>query len=113
MIVEAVVAIALGIISGSLVLLAFGLDSVIELLSASVLIWRLSVELRHGHVFSENAERIAGRIGVALLFSLTTYVVIAAAWNLWTQHHQRFSWPGLVVTLFGNSDDAVLGHAEA
>ena len=95
MVVEAVVAIGSGIASGSLVLLAFGLDSVIELISAAVLIWRLSVELRHGHLFSEGA----GRIGGALLFALTAYVVIAAGWNLWTQHHQTFSWPGFIVTL--------------
>jgi hypothetical protein len=51
MIIENVVAIGSGILSGSLVLLAFGLDSVIELISAGVLMWPLSVELRHGHVF--------------------------------------------------------------
>jgi len=48
---EAVVAIASGIAAGSLVLTAFGLDSVIELASAGVLIWRLSIELRHGQTF--------------------------------------------------------------
>jgi len=58
MVVEAVVAIASGVAAGSLVLLAFGLDSVIELASAGALIWRLSVELRHGGEFSEGAERI-------------------------------------------------------
>jgi Co/Zn/Cd efflux system component len=99
MVVEAVVAIGSGIVSGSLVLLAFGLDSIIELISAGVLMWRLSVELRHGHAFSENAERIAGRIGGALLFALATYVVVAAGWNLWTQHHGEFSAPGFIVTL--------------
>src|SRR5271169_5384994 len=83
MVIEAAVAIGSGIVSGSLVLLAFGLDSVIELISAGVLMWRLTVELRRGHVFSENAERIAGRVGGALLFALATYVVVAAGWNLW------------------------------
>jgi hypothetical protein len=37
MTVEAIVAIAAGVTAGSLVLLAFGLDSVIELVSAGVL----------------------------------------------------------------------------
>jgi divalent metal cation (Fe/Co/Zn/Cd) transporter len=59
MVVEAVVAIGSGIVAGSVVLLAFGLDSVIELISAGVLIWRLSVELQHGRTFSEDAERLA------------------------------------------------------
>jgi hypothetical protein len=81
--VEAVVAITAGVAAGSLVLTAFGLDSVIELASAGVLMWRLSVELRHGQVFSERAERTASRIGGALLFFLAAYVTAAAMWQLW------------------------------
>ena len=46
--IEAVVAIGSGVTAGSLVLTAFGLDSLIELGSAGVLIWRLTVELRGG-----------------------------------------------------------------
>ena len=52
-------------------LVAFGLDSVIELASAGVLMWRLFVELRHGQKFSEqrgahrqpHRRRIAVRLG--------------------------------------------------
>jgi len=61
--IEAVVALISGATAGSLVLIAFGLDSVVELISAGVLMWRLSVELRHGQAFSEDAERLASRIG--------------------------------------------------
>jgi divalent metal cation (Fe/Co/Zn/Cd) transporter len=99
MTVEAVVAIAAGVAAGSLVLLAFGLDSVIELASAGVLMWRLSVELRHGKAFSEAAERIASRIGGALLFLLAVYVTIAAVWHLWKGTGEEFSWPGFTVAL--------------
>ena len=53
---EAVVALVAGIGAGSLVLVAFGLDSVIELISAGVLMWRLSTELRHGQAFSEGCR---------------------------------------------------------
>jgi divalent metal cation (Fe/Co/Zn/Cd) transporter len=99
MVIEAIVATAAGVASGSLVLIAFGLDSVVELISAGVLMWRLSVELRDGHAFSESAERIASRIGGALLITLAAYVVIAAGWNLWTRHTEEFSLPGFIVTL--------------
>lgn len=99
MTVEAVVAIAAGITAGSLALLAFGIDSVIELASAGVLMWRLSIELRHGQTFSEHAERIASRIGGALLFLLAAYVTAAAAWHLWEGSGEEFSWPGLIVAL--------------
>ena len=82
MVVEAVVAVACGLAAGSLVLLAFGLDSGIELISAGVLIWRLSVELRRGQAFSERAERLADRIGGGLLLALAAYVVASAGWGL-------------------------------
>src|ERR1700733_13066708 len=99
MTVEAVGAIAAGVTAGSLVLIAFGLDSVIELASAGVLMWRLSVELRHGQKFSESAERIASRIGGALLFALAAYVTAAAVWQLWMGTGEEFSWPGFIVAL--------------
>jgi divalent metal cation (Fe/Co/Zn/Cd) transporter len=99
MTVEAVVAIAAGVTAGSLVLVAFGLDSVIELASAGVLMWRLSVELRHGQKFSERAERIASRLGGGLLFLLAVYVTAAAVWQLWRGIGEGFSWTGFVVAL--------------
>jgi len=99
MIIEGAVAIAAGIAAGSLTLMAFGIDSVIEPASAGVLIWRLTVELRHGQAFSEAAERAASKIGGCLLFALATYIVVAAAWSLWTRHGEMFSLPGLIVAL--------------
>src|SRR4029077_19747833 len=78
MVIEALVAIGSGVIAGSLTLTAFGLDSVIELVSAAVLIWRLTEELRRGEEFSKHAERIASRSGGALLFVLATYIVLGA-----------------------------------
>ena len=97
--IEAVVALASGWIAGSLTLTVFGIDSVIELVSAGVLVWRLTVELRHGKKFSEAIEQRASRIGGALLFALAATIVVAAGWRLWTGVGQEFSWPGLVVAL--------------
>jgi hypothetical protein len=70
MVIEAAVAIGSAVEANSLTLLAFGIDSLIELASAGVLVWRLTVELRHGQTVAENAERRAARIGGALLFAL-------------------------------------------
>jgi len=99
MTIEAAVALAAAWTAGSIVLAAFGLDSLIELASAGVLMWRLSVELRHGQHFSESAERTASRIGGALLFALAAYVTAAALWSLWSGRGEEFSWPGLIVAL--------------
>ena len=99
MVVEGVVALGAGLAAGSLTLMAFGFDSAIELASASVLIWRLNVELRHRQGFSERAERTASRIGAVLLFTLAAYIIAGAAWSLWTRHGEAFSLPGLIVAL--------------
>jgi divalent metal cation (Fe/Co/Zn/Cd) transporter len=97
MVIEAALTLWSGYIAHSVTLVAFGLDSVIELVSASVLIWRLTVELRHGQAFSEKAEQRASKIGGALLFALAIFVVISATWSLWTQRAQEFSMLGLMV----------------
>jgi divalent metal cation (Fe/Co/Zn/Cd) transporter len=99
MTIEAVVAIGSGVAAGSLTLMAFGIDSLIELASAAVLIWRLTVELRHGQAFAEKAEKTASRIGGALLFALAAYVVTVAGWKLWMQQGAEFSLPGLVISV--------------
>ena len=98
MVIEAAVSVGAGVIAGSVVLLAFGLDSVIELISAGILIWRLSIELRHGRAFSQSAERRASWIGGGLLFALAAYVVLSAGWGLWSRQGAEFSAAGLIVS---------------
>jgi len=99
MIVEGAVAIGAGVVAASLTLTAFGLDSLIELASACVLIWRLNVELRHGQAFSQDVERTASKIGGGLLFALAAYIVAGAIWSIWTRYGDAFSFPGLIVAL--------------
>ena len=99
MLIEAAVALWSGYVAHSITLIAFGLDSVIELISAGVLVWRLTVELRHGQAFSEEVEQRASKIGGALLFALAAYVVMSALWSLWTQRPEDFSMPGLLIAL--------------
>ena len=94
--VEATVALWAAWQAHSISLLAFGMDSVIEALSACVLLWRLSVELRSGQSFPETVEHRARKIAGALLFALAAYVVLSAAWGLWTREGQEFSTLGFV-----------------
>src|SRR3974377_1936424 len=67
MLIEAAVAIGSAVAAGSLALLAFGIDSLIELASAGVLVWRLTVELRQGQTFAERAGRNTSQTCGALL----------------------------------------------
>jgi divalent metal cation (Fe/Co/Zn/Cd) transporter len=98
MAVEAAVSIGAGILAGSLSLVAFGADSVIELASAVVLLWRLRVELQQGAEFSEAIEQRAGKIAGLLLFALAAYVIASAGYGLWRRQGQEFSTPGMIVT---------------
>jgi divalent metal cation (Fe/Co/Zn/Cd) transporter len=97
--VEAAVAVGSGVAAHSLSLIAFGVDSVIELLSAAVLVWRLSVEIKKGEAFSESAERLASKAGAVLLSALALYVVVSAGVSIWRGVGQSFSILGLAVTL--------------
>ena len=99
MLIEAAVAISAGVAARSLSLIAFGADSLIELVSAGVLLWRLNVELRHEAEFPESVERRASRISAALLFVLAAYVVVNAVYGLWRREGQEFSTTGLVLTI--------------
>jgi divalent metal cation (Fe/Co/Zn/Cd) transporter len=97
--IEALVAIVSGVSASSLTLVAFGVDSIIELISAILLLWRLNVELRQGDEFSERAERRAARIGGVLLLALSLFLLVGAGWSLWEGEGQEFSIPGLVVAV--------------
>ena len=99
MAVEAAVAIGSGISAQSLSLIAFGADSLIELASAGVLLWRLTIELRQGAEFPEAIERRASNAAGALLFALAAYVVASAAYGLWAREGQEFSATGLALVV--------------
>ncbi len=99
MTVEAAVAVGSGVVSHSLTLVAFGIDSVIELASAGVLMWRLTVEIKQGREFSDAAEERASKIAGSLLFALAFYVVGSALWSFWHRQGAEFSVPGLLVAL--------------
>jgi divalent metal cation (Fe/Co/Zn/Cd) transporter len=79
-VVEAVVAIGAGIAAGSLALVAFGFDSIIEVLSAWVVVWQFRGELRGG--YDEERERKALKAIAVTFFVLASYVVFEAGSEL-------------------------------
>ena len=80
MVVEAIVAIGVGVMARSGAALAFGVDSLIELGSAGVLVWRLRSEFGdHRPTDVERIERQAGRIVGGALFLLAAYVIVQSA----------------------------------
>jgi divalent metal cation (Fe/Co/Zn/Cd) transporter len=80
---EAVLSIGAGVAARSVLLTAFGFDSVIELLSGIVLLRRLGFEA-HGeaHQGIESMERKTARISGVLLILLCVYVVLSSGAGL-------------------------------
>lgn len=77
MVAEAVLAIGAGIAARSVLLTAFGFDSVIELISSGTLLWRLSSEARgSGTERVERVEKRATQISAVLLVLLCLYLVL-------------------------------------
>ncbi len=79
MLVEACVAVGAGIIARSVLLTAFGVDSVVELLSGIVLFMRLRLELLRGD--SYDIERLEARttsISAVLLLLLCVFVLLSS-----------------------------------
>jgi divalent metal cation (Fe/Co/Zn/Cd) transporter len=78
--------IAAGIAARSFLLIAFGLDSLIELASAGLLLWRLQVESRGEDPRQvEVAEHKAARGVAASLALLCVYVLVSAITSLLTR----------------------------
>jgi divalent metal cation (Fe/Co/Zn/Cd) transporter len=75
-------------------LLAFGGDSAVELLSATVVLWRF-----RAHPVQEHAERRASRIAGILLFVLAAYVVAAAALTLLGYSEPKPTYLGIAILM--------------
>src|SRR5882724_3030722 len=96
-VIEGVVAIASGVIAGSIALVGFGLDSYIEVASGLVLIWRLR---KHG--FTEEEEEKAAEkravlfVGVTFLL-LAVYVIYESGKKLFFQERPEESLIGIIL----------------
>src|SRR5437773_7852265 len=83
MTIEGAASLLLGWASKSLLLEAFGIDSVIELFSAAVLLWRLRVEA-FGSATSERvtlAEDRAARLVGYSLYALVAYILLSSGYG--------------------------------
>src|SRR5437870_8279174 len=84
MTIEGAASLLLGWASKSLLLEAFGIDSVVELFSATVLLWRLKVEAsgRATLQYVELVERRAARLVGYSLYALVAYVILNSGYGL-------------------------------
>ncbi len=102
MVLEAAGAIGAGIVARSVLLLAFGADSIIELVSAALLYRRLSFEaqatpedMQHIEAIEQKTARASGY----LLYALAFYVVMQSGYGLLHRHAAENSWLGLAIAV--------------
>jgi divalent metal cation (Fe/Co/Zn/Cd) transporter len=96
--VEAFVAIAAGVAAGSIALIGFGADSVVEGIAGIVVIWRFAARREA----TADAERRAQRLIAASFFAIAVYVSVEALLSLIGTDHPQASWVGIglsIVTL--------------
>jgi divalent metal cation (Fe/Co/Zn/Cd) transporter len=95
-VIEAFVGMAAGIAAGSVALVGFALDSVVESSSSGILIWRLRSE-RHGGRPPEELERRAVRLVAVAFLALALYVAAKSALDLITGARPEESLPGILL----------------
>lgn len=91
-IIEAIVSIGAGLLAGSIALIGFGVDSLIESASGTVLLWRL----RAGEKGEEREQRALKLVGWSLL-ALAAYVAVEAAKSLIEGEEPQRSIPGIII----------------
>ena len=96
---EAAASIVFGGLAGSIALIGFGLDSIVESLSGLVLIWRLR---QHGKISPEKEERIekrAARFVAITFFVLGAYILFESIKKLATAEIPEPSLPGILIAV--------------
>ncbi|GAB3033749.1 cation transporter [Parafrigoribacterium mesophilum] len=90
--IEAVVSIAAGAAASSVALIGFGLDSLVEVLSAAAVAWQFSRK------DPEQYEKATLRVIAFAFFALAAYVAVNAVLSLTGVIHVEHSVPGIVIT---------------
>jgi divalent metal cation (Fe/Co/Zn/Cd) transporter len=94
--IEVSVALPVGFATRSVSLEGFGFDSIIELISGGILLWRLLVEQSGGSLEAvERAERRASWVTAIALLVLAVYIVATSAFSFLTQTKPEASWWGV------------------
>jgi divalent metal cation (Fe/Co/Zn/Cd) transporter len=105
---EGAIAIAAGILAGSIALVGFGIDSAIEGFASVVIVWRFTGRRLH----SEQAEHRAQKLVAVQFFLLAPYVAAEAIHKLVTAEQPATSWLGIGLTASSLLAMPVLGIAK-
>jgi len=106
--VEFGIAIGAGVTAGSIALIGFGADSLIEGLSGFVIVWLFT----GGRLRSESAERRAQQLIAASYFVLAAYVGVESIRDLIGGHQPGVSWIGVGLAAFTAPTMPLLARAK-
>ena len=95
-VIEFAIALAAGLAAGSIALVAFGADSLIEALAGIVVLWLFT----GSRVESESAELRAQQLIAGSFFVLAVYVTVESVRTLVSGSHPDVSWVGIGLALF-------------
>jgi divalent metal cation (Fe/Co/Zn/Cd) transporter len=107
--VEAVVSLAAGLVSGSVALVSFGVDSGIEVMSSLAAHWRLRSDTDPDR--RERVERLTHRIIGGSFLALGGYVTVESVTTLWQQEAPDASPVGLAILVLSVVVMPLIAHA--
>jgi divalent metal cation (Fe/Co/Zn/Cd) transporter len=95
--VEGLIGIGAGLVAGSIALVGFGFDSVIEVTSGAVLLWRLRADVDPAR--REHVEAVSVRIVGICFFVLALYIAYDSIRMLLLRESPERSLPGIVLAI--------------
>ena len=107
--IEAAVAIGAGVAAGSIALIGFGGDSLVECVAGVTLLWRFG----GARASSERAEHPAHRLIAISFWVIAAYVGLEAARTLAAANHPDVSWVGIGLAAFTLATMPPLAAAKA
>jgi divalent metal cation (Fe/Co/Zn/Cd) transporter len=105
---EALVGLLAGVLAGSIALVGFGLDSVLEVVAGAALVWRF----RQPGEREDEAESRALRIVGVTFFVLAAYVSYESLGDLWLRRQPKESLAGIVLAAVSLVVMPLLGRAK-
>jgi divalent metal cation (Fe/Co/Zn/Cd) transporter len=106
--VEFAIAVGAGIAAGSIALVGFGVDSLIESLAGFIIIWRFASH----RSLSEAAERRAQKLVAASYAILVVYILVEATRSLVSGDQPEASWVGIGLAAFTAPTMPLLARAK-
>ena len=107
-VIEFAIAVGAGIAAGSIALIGFGADSLIEALAGAVVLWLFT-----GHrLGSGAAERRAQQLIALSFFVLAAYIGVESLRTLASAHHPGSSWVGIGLAAFTAPTMPLLARAK-